>query len=40
MLNATGSDDSVLWWVLYTNEAIFHMNGHMNKKNCCIWGQK
>ena len=25
---------------MFRDEALFHMNGHVNRNNVCIWGQK
>jgi hypothetical protein len=33
-------DDIFLKQLMFTDEAMFHMNGHVNRNNFCIWGQK
>jgi hypothetical protein len=33
-------DDIFLQQLMFTDEAMFHMNGRVNRNNVCIWGQK
>lgn len=39
-VNAVGGVNNCVWHMMFTNEAAFLMNGHVNRRSCHFCGQK